>query len=139
MNMRQPVYFLRPTLWAVIGVSVFFWIGYEDRTTIAPILLGGSLALALAFQLGQLSFMGSALYPRRRIAEYLMLGMSAGALAMPIAALSILVKVSLHSHVPPDFSQADVLAVLRRTPIWAGAGALIGFAVALSRRLERES
>ena len=52
---------------------------------------------------------------------------------MPMAALSMLVKVSLHGHVPPDFSTADVLAVIGRTPIWAGAGALMGFAVALFR------
>jgi hypothetical protein len=133
MNINQPIRLLRTTLWAAIGVSIFFWIGYEDRTIIAPVLLGGFLALALASQWGQRFLFRRAAWSRRQIAEYLLLGLSAGALAMPMAALSMLVKVSLHGHVPPDFSTADVLAVIGRTPIWAGAGALMGFAVALFR------
>jgi hypothetical protein len=133
MNINQPIHLLRTTLWAAIGVSIFFWIGYEDRTIIAPVLLGGFLALALASQWGQRFLFRRAAWSRRQIAEYLLLGLSAGALAMPMAALSMLVKVSLHGHVPPDFSTADVLAVIGRTPIWAGAGALMGFAVALFR------
>lgn len=135
MNINQPVRLLRAVLWAAIGVSVFFWIGYEDRTIIAPVMLGGSLALALAFQLGQRFLFRRADLSRRWIAEYLLFGLFAGALAMPMAALSMLVKVSLHGHVPPDFSTAYVLAVLGRTPIWAGAGALMGFAVILFRQV----
>ena len=133
MNINQPIHLLRTTLWAAIGVSIFFWIGYEDRTIIAPVLLGGFLALALASQWGQRFLFRRVAWSRRQIAEYLLLGLSAGALAMPMAALSMLVKVSLHGHMPPDFSTADVLAVTGRTPIWAGAGALMGFAVALFR------
>ena len=136
--MRQLVHLLPTALWAAIGVSVFLWIGYEDRTTIAPVLLGGSLALALALQLGRRFLFRSVEYSKKRMAGYLLLGIFAGALAMPIAAISILVKVSLHGHVPPDFSLADVLAVLRRTPIWAGVGALVGLAVVFSRHSGRE-
>lgn len=132
--MRQFVDLLPAVLWIVIGVSVFFWIGYEDRTTVAPVLLGGSLALALAIQVGQRFLMRSAATSRKRIVEYLLLGVFFGALAMPIAVLSILVKVSLHGHVPPDFSLVDTLAVLRRTPIWAGVGGLVGLAAVHSRR-----
>jgi hypothetical protein len=135
MNINQPIRLLRTTLWAAIGVSIFFWIGYEDRTIIAPVLLGGFLALALASQWGQRFLFRRVAWSRRQIADYLLLGLSAGALAMPMAALSMLVKVSLHGHVPPDFSTADVLAVIGRTPIWAGAGALMGFAIALFRRV----
>ena len=86
MNVRQFVHLLPAALWAVIGVSVFFWIGYEDRTTIAPILLGGSIALALALQLGQRFLNKNVITTRKLIAEYLLLGLFAGVLAMPFAA-----------------------------------------------------
>jgi hypothetical protein len=61
-------------------------------------------------------------------------GAAAGALAGPIEAVLILLKVGLHAHPVPDFSTADVVAVLSRIPIWTAAGGLLGAGAALVER-----
>lgn len=120
-------------LWAIIGVSIFFWIGYEDRSTFIPIVLGGMIAAGISLSLGSGNIVGRIPWLREGI-KTVFVGLVAGSLAMPLAALAILVKISLHGHVPPDFSTVQVLAVLGRTPIWAWAGILGGVSLALWRR-----
>ena len=118
-------------IWMALGVFIFFWIGYEDRSTFLPVLLGGGIALGLALQLKHsIDRVGVA---SQAATKYLLYGLIFGGLAMPLAALSMLVKLSLHAHVPPDFSAAQIQAVLLRSPIWAIAGAMIGLAAGLRR------
>ena len=62
---------------------------------------------------------------------FLMTGFFAGMLAMPLAAMSMLIKISFHSHVPPDFTAEQILSVLGKIPVWAVAGSLIGISVGL--------
>ena len=126
---------LRRGLWVTIGVVLFFWIGYEDRTTVTPILIGGLIAVALSFNLAQRIRPGKSPGLRIRVGACTLTGLISGALAMPLAALCMLVKVSLHSHVPPEYSAIQVLAVLERFPVWAGAGALTGLAAALMHNM----
>lgn len=125
---------LRRGLWVTIGVVLFFWIGYEDRTTVTPILIGGLLATALSFDLAPRIRSGKIPGLHSRLGVCTLTGLISGALAMPLAALCMLVKLSLHSHVPPEYSAIQVLAVLERFPVWAGAGALAGLALALIRK-----
>lgn len=121
--------------WFVIGLILFFWIGYEDRTTTGPILVGGLMAIGLSFTVyDRLKGIGWTAFQRSGLASVLA-GLFAGTLAMPLAALAMLVKVSLHSHVPPDFTGAQVLTVLQRTSIWALVGTLIGLALRLYKQL----
>ncbi len=129
----------RRGLWIGIGIFLFFWIGYEDRNLVLPVLIGGLIALALALELGPRYRKVDVENPSAGRWEAILIGLLAGTLAMPIAALSMLVKLSLHAHVPADFSLGQVLSVLGRTPIWAGVGGLAGLAAALSRRVRYES
>jgi hypothetical protein len=122
-------------LWFVIGVIVLIWIGYEDRTTIGPTLMGVLIAGGLSFPLyDRLARIRWTALQQRGWASFLT-GLTAGTLAMPIATLAMLVKVSIHSHMPPEFTSAQVLAVLGRTLIWASAGSLIGISAALWHRI----
>ena len=120
-------------LWAIIGASIFFWIGYEDRSTFIPILLGGLIAVTLSLNLGHIISTGRLRWPGTSVG-IVIAGLVAGTLAMPLAAILILVKISLHGHIPPDFTLVHVLAVLGRTPVWAGAGTLIGYSLVLWTR-----
>jgi hypothetical protein len=122
----------------MIGVGGFFWIGYEDRSTLGPILFGGLVTSALSLQVVARFLSGTTERATGPTFSYLLLGLSAGALAMPLAALSMLVKVSLHGHVPPDFSAAQVLTVLERTPVWSVAGALAGSAAVLAGKIRSD-
>lgn len=134
---NKPVIYnrLNRALWFVIGVILFFWIGYEDQSTTGPVLLGSLIAGGMSFPVHErLARIRWTAFQRRGLTSVLT-GLMAGALAMPMAALAMLVKVSIHSHVPPDFTSVQVLAVLTRTPIWAGAGLLIGLAASLWQRI----
>jgi len=121
---------IRRALWALIGAGIFFWIGYEDRSTFIPIILGVLIAAALSLNLGHIISTGRLRWPRVSVG-IVIVGLVAGMLAMPLAAILILVKISLHGHIPPDFTLVQVLAVLGRTPVWAGVGTLIGLSLAL--------
>ena len=129
----------RRGLWIGLGILLFFWIGYEDRNLVLPVLLGGLIAFALALEFGTRFRRLAVENPSAMRWEAILIGFLAGTLAMPIAALSMLVKLSLHAHVPTDFSLGQVLAVLGRTPLWAGAGSLVGLATALGQRIWNES
>jgi hypothetical protein len=63
--------------------------------------------------------------------RFLLVGLAAGAAVGPLAALLMLIKVSIHAHPVPDFTPADLRAAIGRTPLWAGVGLLAGAAAAL--------
>lgn len=131
---------LRRLAWGVAGLLSFLWIGYEDRGTAAVRLVAGSICLAAGLQLlarwrsdppaTQLGWL------LRTSAS----GLAVGAAAGPVAALLMLIKLSLHTHPIPDFSPEQVLQVLRSTPQLAGEGAALGLALGglwlLRRRAE---
>lgn len=71
---------------------------------------------------------------RGEFGEMLARGALAGALAGPLAGLLMLLKISLHSHVQPDYALSDVIAVLAWAPIGAVLGGIFGFGLALVRR-----
>jgi len=71
---------------------------------------------------------------RGRAVEMLSRGALAGALAGPLAGLLMLLKISLHSHVQPDYELGDVIAVLTWAPVGAIVGAVFGAGLALVRK-----
>ena len=120
---------LNQALLALIGIFIFFWIGLEDRSLILPTILGTLIAAALGlslwrWQAGHVMMISSLL-------RYAFVGLISGSMAMPFASLAMLVKISLHNHIPPDFSAVEVLEVLGRTPVWSLAGLILGVALGL--------
>jgi hypothetical protein len=107
------------------GFLIFIWVGIEDRSSVGPVLVGGMIALSLSTNIGQRLAKIQNVRSIGRPGHYVLTGLVAGALAMPLAALAMLVIVSLHGHVPPDFTAAQVLDVLAHTPVWTMAGSLI--------------
>jgi hypothetical protein len=70
----------------------------------------------------------------RQAVEMLSRGALAGALAGPLAGLLMLLKISLHSHLQPDYELSDVVAVLTWTPVGAILGGVIGAGLALIQK-----
>ena len=120
-------------LLAVIGLYVFIWIGLEDRSLILPTILGVLIATAVGLRLWRLQVGTAIAIPE--LLRYALVGLISGSLAMPIAALGMLVKVSLHGHVPPDFTPAEVIEVLGRTSLWGLVGLLVSVAYGLGNGL----
>jgi hypothetical protein len=117
--------------WAFAVPAWFVWLAYEDRDL--STLMGLSAVICVAFALtGVARWRGRRLTDRRRwLLESMGFGLLTGALVAPVAVILMLVKISLHSHGMPDFSSADIGAVVNRTPIWAMAGVLSGEALGL--------
>jgi hypothetical protein len=123
--------------WAVSGLGCVAWFAYEDRGLTAVVLLAVGLCLASGLsgwaRMQRTSFRH--LGGRRTGA---LAGLLAGAAIGPVAALLILIKTGLHVHPQPDFTAADLGAVLSAWPAWMGAGLSAGLAGAwLAHELSR--
>ncbi len=120
--------------WILTGLVGAVWAGLEDRGLAAVTLLAWMISVsALLTARARRSAREPVLRPAD-LRWWLVAGAAAGALAGPIGAVLILLKVGLHAHPVPDFSTADVVAVLSRIPIWAAAGGLLGAGAALVER-----
>ncbi len=116
----------RRLAWIAFGLLWFFWLGYEDRSTLTVMLVAAALAGVLVLE-GWARWVRSA-GGRRKLARAVVLGAGIGAAVGPLTALLMLLKLSLHAHPIPDFSSQQVWLALKVTPIWALAGALAGAA-----------
>lgn len=119
----------RRLAWAAFGAAWFVWLGYEDQGTRAVLLL--ALLLALALYLEGWFRWGRGPSGARPELKAAALGLCLGAAVPLLGALFMLMKVSLHTHVEPDFTVRQVLATLARTPAWGLAGLLAGVAAGL--------
>ena len=123
--------------WILTGLLGVAWVGLEERGLGAVTLLAWMISLTgLLTARARRNRREPVLRPSD-LRWWLLAGAAAGALAGPIAALLIPLKVGLHAHPVPDFSTSDVLAVLGRIPIWAAAGGLLGAGAALVERAAR--
>jgi hypothetical protein len=124
--------------WILTGLLGVAWIGFEDRGLAGVTLLAWMISIsALLTARARRSRREPILRPAG-LRWWLLAGAAAGALAGPVEALLILLKVGLHAHPVPDFATADVVAVLARIPIWTAAGALLGAGAALMERAAGE-
>lgn len=108
-----------------LGSVVLIWLSLEDRDERRAILLA-----ALLSALGAVAA-GVRFRRKMRAPWIIVLGAGFG-LLVPLVAVSLMVvKTGLHSHSTPDFTLAQVTAVLQLIPIWTGVGCLVGGAAVL--------
>ncbi len=53
---------------------------------------------------------------------YPLAGLLGGAATAPVALLLMAIKTGLHGHSVPDYTSAQMMAVLISFPVWVGAG-----------------
>lgn len=113
-------------MWIVTGLSLFLWVGVEDRSRGfvlgVALLIALSLALSLWYRIDHAAGAGGS----KRLVIAAVLGAGAGFLWPLIAGLLILMKISLHTHPVPDFEVGDLRALLESVPWRAGIGTFIG-------------
>ena len=116
------------------------WFGIEDESPALPAAFGAGGAALVVFQAAERSWSEGPIQGRstRWLARMAGSGLLVGGLAPALAAALMLVKISLHSHATPDFTLGEILGLLWRTPIWAGAGALAGLGAGFLRSAFRE-
>jgi hypothetical protein len=111
--------------WAAAGAVWFLWLGSEDVGPRTPVAVSAVLAAAWGLSV---ALRREGEEAARRL---LLVGLAAGAAVGPLAALLMLIKVSIHAHPVPEFTPTDLRAAIGRTPLWAGIGLLVGAAAAL--------
>jgi hypothetical protein len=115
---------------AAVALACFTWLMSEsDQTTVALLL---SAAVVSSLGVPRVVRHAAARGGRRRVGNAAMGGCILGALVPLLAAAMMLVKVALHSHIQPDFSPDDLLAVLGRIPVWVIGAGLLGAAAGLA-------
>jgi len=101
------------------------WLTVEENSRLGAAVFGVPWAVTIA---------GRVRFPRAGPALGVILRSMVGGVCLgPLAAVLMLLKVALHSHVSPDYQLEDLVAMLAWTPIGAGLGGIVGAGVALIR------
>jgi hypothetical protein len=95
-------------------------------------IVGASLSLAICIGTAGRWMGGREMTRRALLLSGAGLGLGGGVLAPLIAAVLILLKISLHTHPYLDFSPADIRLLAAGIPVWAASGLLIGLAAGLA-------
>lgn len=117
----------------LLGLALLLWLPFEDLHINFVLFF----ALAISTWLGARFLLAVPPDPKRILLRHLLVGLIAGLLVTPLAFGLMAFKTGVHGHGAPDFTPAQIGAVIRRTPIWIGGGMLIGLGSALWR-LSRE-
>ena len=123
--------------WILTGLLALTWLGLEDRGLRAVTFLSWMTSLSGLLRMRARRGRRQPGMRPTGLRWWLPAGAAAGALVGPIAVILILLKIGLHAHPVPDFSSADVAAVLAQLPIWTAAGAFLGAGAALLERAAR--
>ena len=111
------------------GVYALVWLSLEGNVVADGLLAGWGLAL-LALWAAARRWGGRSVSAGHVAALGAAAGLAWGAALGPAVLLLIAVKTGLHAH-GPEYSAAQLAAVVGQWPLWIGAGALAGAGVGL--------
>jgi hypothetical protein len=106
-----------------LGIILLAWVSLEDQSVTWALLFASAICI-----LAVVEWLASS----RRLSTgygwlaYPLAGLVGGAATAPTALLLMAIKTGVHGHVVPDYTPAQMGAVLTSFPIWVGAGTLIG-------------
>ncbi len=114
--------------WLAIAVAValLLWLPVEDVGSTSVLIISVSVCL-----MGAIWFLKERPPQRAILFRSIAVGFVAGLAVSPVAVLLIAFKAGLHGHGVPDFSFAQVVEILGRTPFWVLSGALLGAATSI--------
>ena len=107
----------------LLGISLLAWVSLEDQSVTLALLFAAVICMLAAAEWLASS---TRLSTGKGWLAYPLAGLVGGAATAPTALLLMAIKTGLHGHTVPDYTPAQMSAVLTSFPIWAGAGAIIG-------------
>jgi hypothetical protein len=113
------------------GAGILFWLRLEDNSAVPAALIAWLVSIWLIADRVLHWFGGQGLTAVGWTALMSLTGAACGAGAALAAAVLMLLKNGLHSHVVPDFPFSMISGMLARLPAWSAAGLLAGAGLAL--------
>lgn len=114
----------------VLGIATLFWLPVEDLNERRVLFFAATICALVAARY----LIVAPLTTRLVLWYYIFVGTLAGLVVSPVAVLLMAFKSGLHGHATPDFTPAQVVAVLWRAPVWGGSGFLLGLSAGLWRK-----
>ncbi|MEP7286287.1 MAG: hypothetical protein ABI947_11020 [Chloroflexota bacterium] len=115
------------------GISAFLWLSIEDTGWLVVVFGIGLALLTIVHGLFRLSITGKRTLPTWMwLPTAAAIGALAGVGSIAATLLLMLMKISLHGHLYPDYTFPLLSGLAARLPAWALAGLLIGLAVGLA-------
>jgi hypothetical protein len=112
----------------LLGIILLLWVSFEDQSVTWVILFASAICMLAAAWL-------LAPFPRPPSGKgwlvYPLAGLLGGLATAPLALLLMAIKTGVHGYVVPDYTPAQMGAVLISFPVWAGAGVIIGLGAGL--------
>jgi hypothetical protein len=118
----------------ILGIALILWLPIEDVNVNQVLFFANAVCAwwAARFLLNISPQNPTFLW------RHVLIGLLAGLAVSPVAVFLVAFKSGLHGHGIPDFSSAQILDVLARSPVWIVAGSLLGLGVALARLSRQE-
>ena len=107
----------------LLGIILLAWVSVEDQSVTLALLFAAGLCMLAA---GEWLASSPRFSSGKGWLAYPLAGLVSGASTAPIALVLMAIKTGLHGHSVPDYTPAQMSAVLISFPIWTGAGAIIG-------------
>lgn len=117
----------------LLGIIVLIWLTIEDENTIGVVLISGALCLWTALWVLIRPVEGGT----KIILRHSLAGIGTGLAVAPVALLLMALKSGIHGHGTPEFSIAQMQAILSRTPFFALSGLLVGLGSGVLRLARR--
>jgi hypothetical protein len=113
----------------LLGILFLGWIPIEDMNEGWVVAIAGAFTAWWAARYLSMSPSTLQLLWLRQAAAGLIAGLS----VTPLSLILMVFKTGVHGHEAPDFTPQQMARVVELTPIWAGAGLLIGIGTSLWR------
>jgi hypothetical protein len=106
----------------LLGVYLLSWLPYEDKDETRAILSAAAVNAWIALRY----IVRQPAHSRKNLLRPTVAGFLAGLAITPLALFLMAFKTGIHGHGSPDFTAEQIFAVIYGTPIWSGAGLLVG-------------
>lgn len=113
----------------LLGFGILVWLPVEDQSELGVLIFSAALCTWIAARF----LINPAPNDKQLILRHIFVGSGAGLVLAPLSILLMAIKSGIHGHGTPDFTVAQMGAVLMRTPYFVLTGLLLGLGSGILR------